>query len=399
MNDVELNELWGTCIFVFDANTLLNLYRYSKDSRNLLLQIMEHVADRIWIPYQIAWEYHKNLGEIIHKQENEYDRIAQTVDNAVQSLNNGLVSLRHSNIEINKITELFNQLGLDVRKELDVQKENQPNLDELKNQLNILIGNKVGRFYSQDELDKIYADGKSRYERQIPPGFEDLKEKKDQKSYLNGIVYQDAFGDLVFWNQLLEKAKEESVKSVILISDDTKKDWILEMGGKKKGPLPSLVQEFRKETNNKMFYMYNSERFLKQAERYLNFGSESESVKENIDLAIKEIEETKRTINNSLNRKLDHLRELGMLPLFKYKVIISKKNAMFSTGKIISFFVRDVSHLCGTEVEIDDFIESNSVVILHITSEESLNIPDILNHYIGNKDGNFFVFDMGTCDW
>lgn len=180
MNDVELNELWGTCIFVFDANTLLNLYRYSKDSRNLLLQIMEHVADRIWIPYQIAWEYHKNLGEIIHKQENEYDRIAQTVDNAVQSLNNGLVSLRHSNIEINKITELFNQLGLDVRKELDVQKENQPNLDELKNQLNILIGNKVGRFYSQDELDKIYADGKSRYERQIPPGFEDLKEKRSK---------------------------------------------------------------------------------------------------------------------------------------------------------------------------------------------------------------------------
>jgi hypothetical protein len=50
--DEEFYKMWQECIFVFDANVLLNLYRYSPDTRDELLDVLERLKDRIWIPHQ-----------------------------------------------------------------------------------------------------------------------------------------------------------------------------------------------------------------------------------------------------------------------------------------------------------------------------------------------------------
>ena len=36
LNEDEKKQLWGSAIFVFDTNVLLNLYRYSDNTRNQL---------------------------------------------------------------------------------------------------------------------------------------------------------------------------------------------------------------------------------------------------------------------------------------------------------------------------------------------------------------------------
>lgn len=50
----EKEELWKKAVFVFDTNVFLNLYRYSKKTRDALLFAMTELKERIWMPYQVA---------------------------------------------------------------------------------------------------------------------------------------------------------------------------------------------------------------------------------------------------------------------------------------------------------------------------------------------------------
>jgi hypothetical protein len=58
-SDAEFRQLWEQCIFVLDANVLLNLYRYSDETRSKFLEILEVLSKRLWVPHQAALEYPK----------------------------------------------------------------------------------------------------------------------------------------------------------------------------------------------------------------------------------------------------------------------------------------------------------------------------------------------------
>ena len=57
---------------MLDANVLLNMYTYSIQTREVFLGILNSLADRIWLPYQAAREYHRNRLGIIGKEIKRY---------------------------------------------------------------------------------------------------------------------------------------------------------------------------------------------------------------------------------------------------------------------------------------------------------------------------------------
>ena len=65
----EFSTLWKDCLFVLDANVILNLYRYSKNTSDVLLNILKGISERLWLPHQIAFEYQDNRLETIAGQE------------------------------------------------------------------------------------------------------------------------------------------------------------------------------------------------------------------------------------------------------------------------------------------------------------------------------------------
>ena len=69
----EIKDLWDNAIITLDANVLLNLYRYSDETKDELLKIFEKLKDRIWIPNQAAKEFFANKLNVIHQQEKAYD--------------------------------------------------------------------------------------------------------------------------------------------------------------------------------------------------------------------------------------------------------------------------------------------------------------------------------------
>ena len=149
---------------------------------------------------------------------------------------------------------------------------------------------------SQEVLEDIYRQGKTRYENRQPPGYEDAnKGKQSEKQFTshisNGLVIRQEYGDLIVWFQIIEAVKSRRLTHIIFVTDDEKEDWwwIVESKGKKIiGPRPELVEEILA-AGASSFYMYNSERFLVFAGQYLGVQVEQESI-----IQVREITELRK---------------------------------------------------------------------------------------------------------
>jgi hypothetical protein len=75
--DDDFSQLWKDSEFVFDANVLLNIYRYSQETRETLIDIFSKFSDRIWVPHQAAMEYQRRRLGVIGKQESAYKDIQE----------------------------------------------------------------------------------------------------------------------------------------------------------------------------------------------------------------------------------------------------------------------------------------------------------------------------------
>jgi hypothetical protein len=71
----EFSKLWQECIFTIDANVLLNLYRYSSRARGELIEILNQISDRLWVPHQAAFEYQSRRLDVISSQAEAYQKI------------------------------------------------------------------------------------------------------------------------------------------------------------------------------------------------------------------------------------------------------------------------------------------------------------------------------------
>ena len=56
----EIDAAWKDGVFAFDANTLLNLYRYTDVTRKDFLHALQSIKEKLFIPYQVAYEYLNN---------------------------------------------------------------------------------------------------------------------------------------------------------------------------------------------------------------------------------------------------------------------------------------------------------------------------------------------------
>ncbi len=64
------NEIWENGTLVVDTNVLLDIYRVSPETSDDLINVLKAYAekDRLWIPFQVAQEYHEDLYPVfIHR--------------------------------------------------------------------------------------------------------------------------------------------------------------------------------------------------------------------------------------------------------------------------------------------------------------------------------------------
>jgi hypothetical protein len=275
----EFDKLWQEAILSVDANILLNIYRYSPETRARLFEVIEHLRDRIWIPHQVAYEYHKERLTVISHQSKPYDEIQKLLDENLENLKKKLeeYSKRHSfttGVDSKKIIQTIERANKRVYKILDEGKSKYPDLldvDEFMEKLTNLLKGRVGEPYSDENLEKIYKEAEKRFEKEQPPGYMDARGNNKKKA-------PEKYGDVVIWYQLIDYAKSQK-KSLIFVTDDQKEDWWLKHQGKTIGVRPELVQEMLDKAGV-TFYLYSGDRFLEYATNFLRLPAQPEAVEE-----------------------------------------------------------------------------------------------------------------------
>ncbi len=269
-SDSEIKKIWDNCIITFDANVLLNLYRYSPNTQTELLKIIEKFSDKIWLTHQACLEYHRNRSEVISEQEKVYN----TFRTDIEQIENNLSNLNKPPFLSKKLHSKLKKVFSDVKVEVDENKKSLSNMitkDKIYDKVNLLFTGKIGLQLSEQSTTQILKEGEQRYKSKIPPGYEDNK-KEDISKY----------GDLLMWKQIIEHSKT-CKKPIIFITDEQKKDWWWKLrNGKIIGPRQELIEELWKEAKMD-FLMYSSERFLTYGSELLEETLNKQAVNEIVE--------------------------------------------------------------------------------------------------------------------
>ena len=273
-------------IIVFDTNSLLNVFRFTPEASKEYFEIIQSIQDKIYIPYLVALEFHFHKSETLLLNEINVTKFKNNFSKNWNKLKSEAAKTLFSSLsyrndidkkELNAyLSDLLNSEDLNIENKL-VEKissisENQTNIF---NALVEIMHSKTGERYTQDMITKIEKEGEERYKNGIPPGFNDAN-KKLSRSY-NGIKYQQKFGDLIIWKDIINKAKEDRIKHVIFVTSDGKRDSKTDLNykvcvgndgnGKKKyqiiGPRIELIEEMKNETGAD-FYLMDELEFMKQ---------------------------------------------------------------------------------------------------------------------------------------
>jgi hypothetical protein len=273
-SEQEIKRVWKDALIVFDANTILNLYRYSDKSRSEFIALLNSLKQRIWTPEQAAHEYFKNRSVVIGDQTKAYDAAKKSINDLRDALRK---DRGHPFIEEPTMDSLLLILKK-VESELDKNKENQISRissDDIMTEIVNIFDGRVGEKLSIEIYEEIFVEGAERYEQKVPPGYRDGTKHENPTTFAEK---RSVFGDLVLWKQTITKAKELT-KPIIFVTDDAKDDWWLEAQGKTIGPRIELLDEFQEQVGQKL-YMYRPDQFLKHAKEQLHSDVSRETIDE-----------------------------------------------------------------------------------------------------------------------
>lgn len=265
----QIAKLWDTAIFVPDANVLLHCLRHTTVVRDELLRLFEALGDALWIPYQVGLEFQRNRLDVEFGALDAYDALIKDQEANIDKARDRLRQLRaHPTIDVQKELAALDMFLSDFRGRMEVARGAHPSaeIDAVLEKLTKLLENRIGDKWPADKLTALKKDGDDRYSKKIPPGYKD--QKKDAGEY-------DKFGDLIIWKDMIGKAKADN-RPVIFISDDAKEDWWWIHRGRKMGPRPELIEEFRTDSGQD-FHIYEFSQFLRFA------ANRFPSIKPNVD--------------------------------------------------------------------------------------------------------------------
>lgn len=276
----EFKEIWEKDIIIaFDTSALIDIYFFSSETIVDILEKLEMIIEKTWIPNQVYIEFIRNHKEKHESAFAKHDKLKRDFTKSINLFKKEIENIfkHYKKYNLPKIDILKAEISDDserillkieeYKKELKDEIEKHKDLlkkDKIKEFLEKMLNNKkIGNKYIMPELLKIYEEGERRYKYKIPPGYEDLEKDKSDSSKTQ------KFGDLIIWKQIIDKCKKEN-KSLIFITNDTKEDWI----EKNKEPRIELIEEFRYSCNENIdFYMLSFEKMFKYLSSIYNWNN------------------------------------------------------------------------------------------------------------------------------
>lgn len=263
-------------LVVVDTNVLLNLYRYSDQTRTDLLAVLRVIGPRLWVPHQVVAEFWRNRGDVLldpRETQKTAKAFEAQLESALQTLRTwaNRVSLSNSKREqletSLKAAFTLTINGVQELEDDDNQESLDTNLDPVVSALADCLATCVGEPLSDEEFKTAKEEGLRRIANKEPPGYSDATKNPDH-----------AIGDYLVWRQLLKEASVRKV-DVVLVTGDVKEDWWRKEHNQIRGPRPELVQELKRHAGVRLF-MVRPEGLLLRARSVLSLDVKNESLKD-----------------------------------------------------------------------------------------------------------------------
>jgi hypothetical protein len=308
----QIQSIWENGFISLDANSIFNLYRYSEDTSKALLGVYERYSSQLWLPHQVAFEFHKNRLSVISTEITTYVNTKESFS----ELENKIIKNVRSPHLSKPVQKSFEKSLNEIKKDLDKKIKYYEKLlttDHILSSISRLFKDKVGDSFDYTTIKAIEKEGEERYRNKVPPGYMD-NGKSDNK-----------YGDLIMWKELMRKAKTDDLP-FILITDDVKEDWWAIIASQSETIQNEVIEEVRDVRNQPFTYNLSDEqlsrmsslysadlfstkydKFLKQNEALQELGSLS-AISPNIDNIRTILKENPLLFTPKFNFNLDDLQ-------------------------------------------------------------------------------------------
>lgn len=253
----EYKFIWENALFVFDTNILLNFYRYSEETRKTMFEILETLKKRLWIPYQVAFEFYKNRVNVIINAQKKYKELATLMETSFIDIQNKINQIKSNQLkckkDIEELLEKENKKLQDLLEKERKEKEVILDKDTIEEKIVQFLNINIGKPFEEEEYQIIKEEGLRRRKEKIPPGYEDTDKEE------NGDYY-------IFYSMIQESIKKN--KPIIFVTDDVKEDWMTKTNGISRGR-SELLNEFYKKTHN-LLLIYTSDGFVNAYNKNFN---------------------------------------------------------------------------------------------------------------------------------
>lgn len=253
----DSDKLWNEGYIVLDSSFLLGLFRLNAADRNSIMTILEKdsIKEKLWIPYDVAWAYHKFLNEVLLGQIDSIKRLQVLIQDALALVKNKSCYPYFEEAVVNQTAELFESMKEGCNQQIEEQKQSLYSC-EFKNRINTLFKDRVGSPYDTAQLEELYGQGEERYSKRVAPGY-------------TSDLYQDKrlrYHGFIVWEQLKKQANETR-KNIILCAGRITEDWFYLVD---RVPVISncqLVNEFQEKTKQS-FRCYTLKLFLDECKEH-----------------------------------------------------------------------------------------------------------------------------------
>ncbi|MFT9661171.1 PIN-like domain-containing protein [Mycobacteroides abscessus subsp. abscessus] len=280
LNDNAIAQVVREGTIALDANVLLDLYRVGADRRAEIIEALHTIGDRLFVPYQAAYEYQKNRLSTIADTQTKFDKTLKSIKDACgNALESALVEIRDKAVRaaieqaFKDSFSSFEDKHARLRSGHILPLSETRREDPVRNELEkLLCGSSLGKRPTDIELEARRKDATTRINERRPPGFGD----KDK---------DEATGDCLIWAELLEHAKAID-RPIMFVTNDVKKgDWYSVVNGGIMGPRPELVTEMAVAAPNHYYHQGTLDNLLWLAKKILGVKIRTETIETVRDLA------------------------------------------------------------------------------------------------------------------
>lgn len=260
----EVDALFKTALFSFDTSVILELFVLSEAARETWMQILKAIdAERLWITYQAAREYHVNVDSIIKEQcESTVSRIHERYDAAKPADLKSWIDKNEFFLgqESKEVLAAFATVFRDNKAELskatnELKKKYLSQCKSTKERLAQLFDERVTPPWSITKLVEESKLAEVRRAQAIPPGYMDFAKQTNID------------GDYFVWRQLIDLAIEKK-RPIIFVTKDLKEDWFTPAikDGDARAPRSELRQEMLAEAKQD-FMLFSFHDFFEEAKK------------------------------------------------------------------------------------------------------------------------------------